>query len=319
MPSISIVVPIYRPGAELARTISELVALSKKDSLLARQGLIISEILLVTDGPQADHSLNDLLREWPDDIVRAIRLTRNFGQHAATIAGILSSSGDWIVTMDEDGAHPPEAIQELWRAAKDSGVLRVYGVPQTGSSHGILRRTLSAAAKIVTKLLSGDTAVTKFQSFRLIKGDVARNVLAVVSRGVYLDVALSWVMDSTEFVTVRYRGQRGRTSAYNMPKLVQHFFDLVFSSSTRILRVYGLLGIFIFIASSVFGLSLFALWSREVIFPSGWLVLAISGFFAGLVLTGIAVLAEYIARIVDFSSGRPLFLISDSRFFPGRS
>ena len=64
----------------------------------------------IVDDLEADHA-------W----VTALHLMRNFGQHAATIAGVLHSSGDWIVTMDEDLQHPPAEIE---RIAQKGGVVR---------------------------------------------------------------------------------------------------------------------------------------------------------------------------------------------------
>lgn len=70
----------------------------------------IAEVILVfdhgTDG--SENTLRELEQKY--ESVRVVWLTRNFGQHAATVAGLASTSSDWIVTMDEDGQHDPKDI-----------------------------------------------------------------------------------------------------------------------------------------------------------------------------------------------------------------
>ena len=72
--------------------------------------LTVTEVLLVHDNGPDDSAgvIRELAEQY--DHVRAVWLSRNFGQHAATLAGMASSGGDWIVTMDEDGQHDPAAI-----------------------------------------------------------------------------------------------------------------------------------------------------------------------------------------------------------------
>ncbi len=59
---------------------------------------------------------DQIIRELADKytFVKPVWLSRNFGQHAATIAGMSSSGGEWIVTMDEDGQQDPRFIPQLW-------------------------------------------------------------------------------------------------------------------------------------------------------------------------------------------------------------
>ena len=100
--------------------------------------IALDELILVCDNPglpveALDHlaSLADL-----DERVRVVWLSRNFGQHPATVAGIVSTNGDWVVTMDEDGQHDPAFIQEMLATAGRNRTPLVYAEPTNTRPHG---------------------------------------------------------------------------------------------------------------------------------------------------------------------------------------
>ena len=124
--TISVVVPVYRGESTIAHVVSELERFTKQSTTNNGVGYVISEVLLVNDsGPDNSASvINDLAgkHEW----VRPVWLSRNFGQHAATLAGMSSSTSDWIVTIDEDGQHDPGQIALLLDKAVEENSSLVY-------------------------------------------------------------------------------------------------------------------------------------------------------------------------------------------------
>ena len=78
--------------------------------------------------------MRELEQEYP--FVRSVWLSRNFGQHAATLAGMASSGGDWIVTLDEDGQHDPSYIGAMLDVALDEQASVVYARPVNPAPHG---------------------------------------------------------------------------------------------------------------------------------------------------------------------------------------
>src|SRR3989442_973673 len=111
MPELSVVVPVYRCG-ECLRALYDRVTRSVSE--------ITSdyELVFVDDRSPADgwSTLRELAA--PDSRVRAIRLSRNFGQHAAITAGLAESTGRWVTVMDCDLQDPPEEIPRLYMAAQ---------------------------------------------------------------------------------------------------------------------------------------------------------------------------------------------------------
>src|SRR5215216_2865320 len=107
---VSIVIPVFNGETTLAGVIAEILPLAEPTLTPAGRSFIVSEIVLVYDNgtDESDVAIRSLAAQY--DLVRPVWLSRNFGQHAATLAGISSSTGDWVVTLDEDGQHNPADI-----------------------------------------------------------------------------------------------------------------------------------------------------------------------------------------------------------------
>ena len=109
---VSVVIPVYSGVDTLPQLLVELAALTSSQVTPKGRKFAITEVLLVWDrGPgRSDEIIRQLKVQYP--FVKPIWLSRNFGQHAATLAGMTSASGDWIVTMDEDGQQDPAYIRQ---------------------------------------------------------------------------------------------------------------------------------------------------------------------------------------------------------------
>ncbi len=312
---VSVVVPVYQGEATLPSLMQELLPLTSVQTTPGGRAFLVSEVLLVWDrGPgRSDDTLRALRQAYP--FVRPIWLSRNFGQHAATLAGMTSSSGDWIVTMDEDGQQDPGYIGELIDCAYDEGAQLVYAAPSNAAPHGFLRNLGSKFAKwlFVTALSENDVAA--FNSYRLILGEIGRSVAAYTGSGVYLDVALSWVVADVATHPVPMRSEGRPASNYNLRRLLSHFGRMVVSSGTRPLIFVSLLGvIFVVIGALV------TLWVVIQAFVGdvpveGWA----STFIAILVVGGatllsLGIIAQYVGAATNMSLGKPLYVVvSDPR------
>ena len=102
--------------------------------------------------------------------VRKVWLSRNFGQHAATLAGMASSGGDWIVTMDEDGQHDPAYIGTCWTPRSGAGRV-VYAGRATGRPTPLRNPTSRRPSASSPPSAAADATI--FHSYRLILGESA--------------------------------------------------------------------------------------------------------------------------------------------------
>ena len=235
----------------------------------ARTPYRIAEVLLVYDwGPDcSDEVIRELSRKYR--FVLPVWLMRNAGQHAATAAGIASTSSDWVVTLDEDGQHDPAEIGKLLDVAVEEGVHLVYGVNETRTPHPWWRNATSALAKSVARLACA-SSLENFTSFRLIEGSRARSACAYMGTRTFLDVALTWTIGRVATRAVR-PGDEGRPgSGYGFGTLLSHFWTLALSSGTRPLRIISLLGLLSAFLGVVAGIAIGYLKVRHGIDAQGW-------------------------------------------------
>lgn len=307
---VSVVVPVYKGEATLGDLLLEILPLTAVVRSPGGANWRIAEVLLVFDnGPDGSaETIRALQNEY--SFVRSVWLSRNFGQHSATLAGMASSGAEWIATLDEDGQYDPADIAVLLDAALAEGAPLVYARPTNEPPHGFVRNAASRSAKAIVSRLSGNPAMTDYQSFRLVLGEVGRSIAAYSGAQVYLDVALGWVASKYTTAAVELRQDTRRTSGYSLPTLFSHFWKLILSSGTRGLRLVSALGAVFALAGLLLAM-IFAiqrLTSGDL--PAGWTSqITVILIASGAILFSLGVIAEYIGVVVNMALGKPPYLI----------
>ena len=307
---VSIVIPVYRGERSLPVLIGEIAPMTLEQTTPKGNHFVVSEVLLVHDcGPdRSDITLENLGARH--SFVRPVWLSRNYGQHAATLAGMASATGDWVATLDEDGQQDPSDIGHMLDAALADSLQLVYAQPINPPPHGWLRNTLSRTAKFIAARLLKDSEVGRFNSFRLVDGEIARTLAAYCGNGVYLDVGLFWITARIGHAPVRLRSEMGRPSGYSYLKLLGHFWNLILTTGTRPLRLITLLGFgSMVLAIAIAGYAIYGKLFGNV--PvQGWAsLLIVVAFFSGCILTALGVIAEYLAVTMAIVMGKPLYVV----------
>lgn len=309
--TVSVVIPVYQGELTLEPLLAEIAPLTATRSTPGGIHFRVCEVILVHDGAidRSDIVMSALAEKL--SFVTPIWLSRNYGQHAATLAGMASTNGDWVVSLDEDGQHNPADIARLLDLAVEKDVQLVYAWPKNEPPHGWIRNFCSAETKWVFKNLLGHSNLGEFNSFRLIRGEVARGLAAYCGRGVYLDVALSWVVAHAAHCPVLLRTEQARPSGYSFRSLVHHFWMVVLTSGTRPLRMVAFIGL----ASVVLalGLTAYSVWRKitgQTEVPGWASLLIVVSLFSGLILSSLGMMAEYLGVAVTMALGKPLYLIS---------
>jgi polyisoprenyl-phosphate glycosyltransferase len=308
--TVSVVIPVYRGQHTLPALIKEVEPLTRVVRTPAGHQLRVSEVLLTDDhGPDgSDETIRKLAHQH--DFVRPIWLSRNFGQHAATLAGMASSGGDWIVTMDEDGQHDPAYVASFLDTALAQRAALVYALPTNEPPHGAFRNTASRMTKWLLARLIASDELANFQSYRLVLGEVGRSVAAYAGAGVFLDVAMSWVNDRVARCPVTLRSAAERRSGYSTRRLLSHFWRMIITSGTRGLRLVSILGIAFAAVGAL--LAVYVAVARLVneVTVQGWTSVMVAVLLGtGAVLFSLGVIAEYIGVAVNMAMGKPLYLI----------
>lgn len=307
--SVSVVIPVYRGETSLPHLVEEIEAV-RNGRTTQGEPYAITEIICVCDGA-VDGSARVLLElQQGHPHLRPVWLSRNFGQHPATLAGIATSTGAWIVTLDEDGQQNPADIAAMLSVALSEHAQLVYAKPKNKPPHGLLRNMASGTTKWILTHVLGNKTVGQFNSFRVIEGDIARSLAAYCGNSVFLDVALSWVVSRVSFCPVMLRGEQNHRSGYSMLSLLNHFWRLVLTSGTRPLRTITFVGV-LSLCMGV-GLSVYALWVKiyQSVPVQGWtsLVIVVS-LFSGCILFALGIIAEYLAVSLGIVMGKPLYLV----------
>ncbi len=308
---VSIVIPVYRGAKTLPSLITEIEDLTQNSMTPEGNTFIVCEVLLVHDcGPdRSDETIEKLSQIY--SFIQPIWLSRNYGQHAATLAGMASATGDWVVTIDEDGQQNPADIGTMLDSAISSSLQLVYARPINPPPHGWLRNFLSTTAKIISTKLLGNAAIGRFNSFRLVDGEIARTLAAYCGNGVYLDVGLFWITGRIGHCPVHLRNELDGQSGYSYFRLFGHFWNLILTTGTRPLRLITITGGFSIILA--IGIAVYALYGKIYgqVPVQGWAsMLIVVSFFSGSILTALGVIAEYLAVTMGIVMGKPLYVVS---------
>ena len=142
-------------------------------------------------------------------------------------------------------------------------------------------------------------------------GEVARGVGAYAGAGVYLDVALGWIAGDVATCPVELREERRAGSGYTLHSLASHFWRMVLTSGTRLLRLVSVLGVAFAVVGVVVAI---VLGIRRITGPAvvqGWTsVMVVVLLATGAILFSLGIVAEYLGVAVNMAMGKPLYLIT---------
>lgn len=316
--ALSAVIPVYSGVRYLEKLVEELNDVRTKWADENAVVALTEAIFIVDEAIDRSAEVLDELagvHSW----ITVLHLSRNFGQHPATTAGILQTSGDWVITLDEDMQHPPSKIEAMLHQAAISGIDVVYACPEQAVHESVFRDYSSRIYKKIIGYLAGNENIQLFNSFRLIRGSIARAASGVCGHDTYFDVALSWFSQRIGTVVMALKDDRviqSGKSGYNIQKLFSHARRMIVSTHMKALRVGAVLGAIGLISSFAYGGYVL---SAGLLFhinsgARGWSSLMVVVLFFGGVSTFMSgMLLEYIAVILLHTQGKPAFFIVDRR------
>ncbi len=266
------------------------------------------EVIFVDDGSR-DTSwevLQSLKKEHPDTVT-AISLSKNFGQHNATLCGFSFAKGEFIISIDDDLQVPPAEIKKLIRRQKEENADIVYGHYGSSKQHSAIRNAGSRLSKKTSAIMTGGPG--EGSSFRLIRSELVKKILDHHQNFIYIDEVILWYTDSITFEQVEHHRRKYRQSGYTFTKLFKLAGNILLYYSTIPLKflVYG--G---FIASLIF--SFIGIWFiiKKIFFnvPLGYTSLIVAILFStGIILFSLGVIGEYLSRIYQIQNKKPSYSI----------
>jgi undecaprenyl-phosphate 4-deoxy-4-formamido-L-arabinose transferase len=300
---VAIVIPVYNEEENLPELMRRLMPVM--------QGMGKSfEIILIDDG-SSDNSLQILKGFTKNAQVKVVELTRNYGQHAAILAGFSVVNADIIITMDADLQNPPEEIPKLVKFMEE-GNYDVVGSIRKGRKDSFLRILPSKVINIVARKITGVSMRDWGCMLRAYRSTVVERMIQCHEHATFIPALATVFAKRIAEIEVEHEERYGGKSSYPLSKLINLQFDLVasFSDFPMKLIMYGgilmsllgiCFGIFLAIARLVYG----AQWAAEGIFT----LFAILFVFVGLQFFALGVIGECIGRIYLEARKRPEYVI----------
>lgn len=301
---LSLVIPVFNEAnnlEELLKRCTETCASMKKPF----------EIVLVDDGSSDDSA--KIITEAADQEeskVVGVLLNRNYGQHAAVMAGFAEARGDIIVTLDADLQNPPEEVPKLVKRVEEG--FDVVGSVRVPRRDTFFRRVASAAVNKVAQKATGVVMHDYGCMLRAYRRSVVEAMLQCHERSTFIPIlANSFARHATE-VEVSHAARSEGDSKYGLWGLINLQFDLLTSTTTFPLRVLSVVGAVISMAGMGFGVFLLIMrliygphWAAEGIFT----LFAVLFVFVGAQFVGMGLLGEYIGRIYHDVRARPRYFV----------
>lgn len=246
-----------------------------------------------------------------DQRVRVVELSRNFGHQAALTAGLDLAEGDWVVTMDGDGQHPPQLIGEMLRLAQAGYdlVLTQREDELTGST--FKRVTATLFYKFMNRM--GDTQILPGGAdFRLMSRTVVNAVKQMREYHRFLRGMVAWMGFRTVILPFSPPQRLGGKSKYSLKKMARLAVDAIFSFSLVPLYVGITTGVVMLVLAGLEMMYVLSFWvtGRQAGLAPGWsslmfVILVIGGIL--MILLGF--IGMYIGFIFQEVKRRPIYLV----------
>lgn len=328
MNKISYVIPCYRSEQTLAGVVAEI------DEAMAeycqKEKPASYEIIMVNDGSPDDTwgAIRRLCEgESPDDPGTAvtgkqeapargrrigISFARNFGQHAALMAGIRRADGDVIVCLDDDGQTPANEVSKLL-AAIEAGADVVYASYGGRKQHSGLRNLGTAMNEKMTEVLLGKPKELFVSSYFAMRRFVAEEVRRYDNSYPYL---IGLVLRSTKNIVnveVTHRRRERGQSGYTFSKLLGLWMNGFTAFSVKPLRIATAIGGASAIAGFLYGIYTIIKRLVRPDIPMGFSALMSAVvFFGGMILLLLGLAGEYIGRTYISTSNAPQYVIRET-------
>lgn len=301
-PAVSIVVPVFDEAPTLL-DLHERLARVLKDLGQAH------ELIFVDDGSRDGSA--DILRTLhaQDPAVRVVRFNRNYGQHAAVLAGLERARGEIVVTLDADLQNPPEEIPRLL-AAVESGA-DVVGGCRVHRHDTLFRRLASRAMNRLTSAIVGVRMHDYGCMLRAYRRPVVDHIVACQEIPRFIPALANTFAAAVAEVPVEHRPRRDGRSRYGLLGLLRLNFDLLTGFSLLPIQAVSLAGGVVALLGLGFAAALIVRRLLGAAVDGLSILFASLAFLVGLQILALGLIGEYVGRIYQEVRRRPQYVIAE--------
>lgn len=302
-PDLSIVIPVYKEERNILPFLNRLIPVLDKitDN---------SEIIFVLD-PSPDQTERIIMDSSRlNSNIKLIKMSRRFGQPAASMAGLTYASGKRVVVIDVDLQDPPEVILEL-NSKMNEGFDVVYATRRTRDGETFIKKLVALLGYKVINSLSDVKIPKNTGDFRIMSRRVVDEICKLNEKHGFLRGLVAYVgFNQTGIFYKRESRHFGRGNYNRFLGSIRIGINGLVGFSAKPLNIMSLVGAGIagfsflfggwYLLQKILGVSLTPGLSTTVILIS---------FFAGIQLLSLGLVGEYVSRIYDEVKNRPMYIV----------
>ena len=301
---VSFVIPCYRSAQTIGRVVEEI------DTTMKSLSAYHYEIVLVNDcSPDDTYEVIRALCRHRTDIC-GIDLARNFGQHAALMAGFRYAHGDVVVCLDDDGQTPADEVGKLLNKI-DEGYDVVYA-KYTHKHHSGFRNFGSKINELMTRVMLGKPKELYISSYFAARKFVVEEMMCYTNPYPYVIGLVLRTTKNIANVEVTHRDREIGTSGYTIGKLLGLWFNGFTAFSIKPLRIATAMGCLVACGGFLYGIYTVIKKFVNPAVPVGFsAVMAALVFIGGMIMLMLGLIGEYIGRIYISLNNSPQYVIKE--------
>lgn len=304
MKKVSYVIPCYRSEHTLGGVVSEIKETMEKLDQYS------FEIILVNDSSPDNtwQTIQQLCAE--NDNIVGINLSKNFGQHAALMAGMRETKGDYVVCLDDDGQTPANEVDKLLDALEEGNdaVYAKYG----NKKHSAFRNLGSRVNDLMTRMMLGKPKELYVSSYFGVKRFVVEDMIRYQNSYPYVIGLVLRATKNIVNVDVTHREREEGSSGYTLKKLLGLWFNGFTAFSVTPLRIATVVGVFCAVIGFLYAVYVFV---RRLIAPTYVLgfssLMCVILFVGGMLMIMLGLVGEYIGRIYISLNNSPQYVVRE--------
>ncbi len=304
---ISYVIPCYRSEKSIGGVVNEI------DETMKKMSAYEYEIILVNDGSPDNtwETIKELEKNRPDERLFGINLAKNFGQHAALMAGLNAIMGDYIICLDDDGQTPADEAYKLILALENGAdaVYARYGHKQ----HNMFRNFGTAMNEWMAEIMLGKPKDLYVSSYFAVKRFIVDEMVKYESSYPYVIGLVLRTTRNIVNVDVTHRRREVGQSGYTFSKLLALWINGFTAFSIKPLRIATASGVVFAILGFLYGIYTIIKKFVNPVAPMGYAALMSAVIFmGGMIMLMLGMIGEYLGRVYIAQNNNPQYVIRET-------
>jgi glycosyltransferase involved in cell wall biosynthesis len=304
-PMLSLVIPVYNGSSTIGAVVEQIRRVFAAERF---------EIILVDDGSDDDTEqvCAQLVAAAPE-IITALQLSRNFGEHNAVLAGFSYARGEYVAVLDDDGQNPPEEVVRMLAELKRGNYDVVYG-HYIEKKHSWFRNLGSHFNDRIATIMLGKPKDLYLSSFKVMNRFLVDEITKYRGPFPYADGLIYRTTRRIAQIPVEHRASTGQQSRYTFRRLVRLWLNMFLNFSIAPLRLSVYVGLITscFSVVALFLILIDKLWIQKNLTVGIPTVLGSIVCFSGIQLMMLGLVGEYLGRLYLDQTGTPQYIVRRS-------